>query len=94
MNLKAKTSQILHRYGNKKENYLIPLSNVWLHYSTDDINIFIEDKEIKIKTKLGYLYKFVNLTNIEQFSILTNLEKYVKIINETLNEEFNETLNY
>lgn len=94
MNIKKEVSQLLHRYGNREDNFLIALPDVWLHYSTSNINILIENKEIIIKTELGYMYKFVKLYPIEQYSILLSLEQYGKQITDMLNKEFNEDLNY
>lgn len=82
-------SAILHKYGDAENKFLIALSDVWLNGGEGDINVYIENDRIFIKTKMGFKYSIFSLKNCEIFSILYKLEEYEENVKEMLNSEYN-----
>lgn len=72
-------TRYLYQYGDKENNYLIPLANVIMNFpnSVGDINVYIENKKGYIVTDLGFKYSLVSLTNFERFSILYSIETQI-----------------
>lgn len=93
-NLVDKISLKLLKHGDKDNNHLLALPNVWLNYSPCNVNLYLENYKPFVITENGYKYSISELTKLEQFSILYNIEIYVGNIKKMLNEEFNKDVDY
>ena len=94
MNILKNVIRILYKYGDKDNDYLISLGNVWINYSSCDLNLKIKDGKVNVITENGYTYKLGGLTPLEQFSILYSLEQYIVECEKMLNDEFDEDLEF
>jgi len=76
MNLYTSIYKLLLKYGNEDDKYRLAIPNVYVNYGCTDINLYIDDGNLMIQFPLGYIYKLKQLTNLELFSILYNIQKF------------------
>jgi len=87
-------TKLVYKYGDTKNKHLIALHDVWLYNSVGDINLYIEDAKVKVKTYTFFIYEITSLRDVERFSILESLEKYAESVKKMLNEQINLELSY
>ena len=94
MSYMKEITKLVYRYGDQKDKHLIALHDVWLYNSVGDINIYIEDAKVKVKTYTYFIYELADLKDVERYSILESLEKYAESVKEMLNKQLDLELSY
>lgn len=75
-NLLRIITKYVYKFGDKDNNYTLPLADVVLECnSKGDINLVIKDEKLMLITYTNFTYSVASLTNFEKFSILYCIEK-------------------